>query len=159
METVENFLAHAIQLERDAASRFDQLADAMKSSGNVAVADLFRQLADYSRLHLADARERGGFRDLPVLGPGDFSWPDSESPESAAIWAADPLIGPDEALETALAAETAGYDYYAGILASTRDPEIRRFAREFADEERGHVAELNRWIAARQQGLVQPDQG
>ena len=65
METVEEFLAHAIQLEREAADRFSQLADAMESCGNREVAKLFRQLADYSRLHLADARLRSGFRDIP----------------------------------------------------------------------------------------------
>ncbi|AJP71447.1 ferritin-like domain-containing protein [Sphingomonas hengshuiensis] len=156
METVEEFLAHAIRLEREAADRFDQLADAMKTSGNLGVAKLFRQLADYSRLHLADARERSGYRKIPDLAPHEFEWPDNESPESAAIWAADPLIGPEEALDTALAAEMAGLAYYSGILETTTDPEIRAFAREFVDEENGHVVELKRWIAARQAGRSEP---
>ncbi|PEQ14730.1 rubrerythrin [Novosphingobium sp. PC22D] len=152
METVEEFLAHAIQLEREAADRFGQLADAMKSSGNAEVANLFAQLAHYSRLHLKDARQRSGFRDIPELEPGDFSWPDEESPEAAAIWAADPLIGADEALETALAAELAGLSYYAEVLEKATDPEIIAFAKEFVEEESGHVAELRRWIAARAEG-------
>jgi rubrerythrin len=159
MDTVEEFLAHAIQLEREAADRFDQLADAMETSGNTPVSRLFRQLADYSRLHLADARERSGFRKIPDLGPGDFNWPDSESPETAAIWAADPLISADDALETALAAEMAGLEYYAGVLATASDPEIIAFAREFVEEEQGHVAELNRWIKARKQGKTEPATG
>ena len=154
MQTVEEFLAHAIQLEREAADRFGQLAIAMETSGNRAVAKLFAQLCEYSRLHLADAQARAGFRTIPKLTPDQFSWPDSESPESAAIWAADPLIGPDEALETALAAETAGLDYYASVLDTASDPEIIAFAREFVDEEAGHVAELKRWIAARKAGEV-----
>jgi rubrerythrin len=158
MENVEEFLAHAIQLEREAADRFDQLADAMETSGNAPVAKLFRQLGEYSRMHLADARERSGFRKLPDLGPGDFSWPDSESPETAAIWAADPLIGPEEALETALAAEMAGLEYYAGVLDTATDPEIVAFAKEFVEEEQGHVAELKRWIKARKQGKPAPAQ-
>jgi len=113
---------------------------------------LFRQLAHYSQLHLADARERSGFRDIPDLKPHEFDWPDSESPESAAIWTADPMIGPDEALETALAAEMAGLNYYSGVLATATDPEIIVFAREFAEEESGHVAELQRWIEVRAAG-------
>jgi hypothetical protein len=120
------------------------------------VSRLFRQLADYSRLHLADARERSGFRKIPNMGPNDFNWPAAESPETAAIWAADPLIGPEEALETALAAEMAGLDYYAGVLARATDPEIIAFAKEFVEEEQGHVAELNRWIKARKQGQTAP---
>jgi len=156
VQTVELFLAHAIQLEREAADRFAQLADAMEAGGNKEVGKLFRQLAHYSRLHLADARNRAGFRKIPELGPGDFVWPDHESPETAAIWAADPLIGADEALATALAAERAGLAYYAGILESASDPEIIAFAREFAEEEAGHVAELLRWIEARATGRPMP---
>ncbi len=34
MQSVEEFLAYAVHLERDAALRFDQLANAMKSCGN-----------------------------------------------------------------------------------------------------------------------------
>lgn len=159
LETVESFLAHAIQLEREAADRFAQLADAMEAGGNKEVGRLFNQLAHFSRLHLAEAHKRSGFRDIPDLKPGEFAWPDAESPESAAIWAADPLIGPDEALETALAAEMAGLGYYSDVLAKATDPEIIAFAKEFVDEESGHVAELNRWIAARKAGNKVPAAG
>jgi len=156
VQTVEEFLAHAIQLEREAADRFAQLAEAMEAGGNKEVSKLFHQLAHYSRLHLADARNRSGFRDIPKLHPDEFVWPDDESPEAAAIWAADPLIGPDEALVTALAAERAGLDYYASVQATATNPEIIAFATEFVEEESGHVAELNRWIEARAAGHKMP---
>ena len=110
MESVEEFLAYAIKLEQEAAIRFGQLADAMDSCGNRDVGKLFRRLSDYSRLHLADAKARSGFRDIPDLKPEDFKWPELESPETAAIWAADPFIGREQALEIALDAEAAGYE-------------------------------------------------
>ncbi len=147
MESVEEFLAHAIRLEQEAALRFGQLADAMATAGNREVMGLFRRLSEYSRLHLTDARARAGFRELPKLKSGDFDWPDIESPEAAAIWAADPLIGREQALQVALQAESAGLAYYQGVLDSTKDPEIRALAREFVAEETLHVAELQRWIA------------
>ena len=147
LESVEELLAYAIKLEQEAALRFDQLADAMETMGNRDVQELFRRLAEYSRLHLTDARARAGFRDIPELIPAQFNWPGSESPEAAAIWAADPFIGRDEALQVALEAETAGLNYYQGILDTTHDPEIKAMAREFAEEEGMHVAELQRWIA------------
>jgi rubrerythrin len=156
MDSVEEFLAYSINLEREAADRFAQLADAMDSCGNKEVGKLFRRLSDYSRMHLSEAKLRGGFRDIPQLKPSEFVWPDMESPETAAIWAADPFIGRDQALEIALDAETAGYDYYARIAQTTPDPEIRAMAREFADEESGHVVELKRWIAAHKAGLALP---
>ncbi|MGM9428825.1 ferritin-like domain-containing protein [Hydrogenophaga sp. MI9] len=156
MNSVEEFLVHAIRLEQEAALRFGQLADAMLTQGNREVGRLFRQLADYSKLHLADARERAGYRDLPPLRPEDYSWPDIESPEAAAIWAADPMLGREQALEVALEAEQAGMDYYSNVMKSTIDPELRALAKEFADEEAGHVAELKRWIELHREGKPLP---
>jgi rubrerythrin len=157
MLTVEEFLAYSIHLEEEAATRFGELADAMEGGGNKEVGQLFRRLSAYSRMHLADAQARSGFRDMPKIEPQNFVWPDLESPESAAIWGADPLIGRGEALQIALAAETAGHDYYQSVLDATDDPEIKRFAAEFVEEEAGHIAELKKWIAAHEAGLKAPN--
>jgi rubrerythrin len=146
MQTVEEFLAHTIQLESEAALRFGQLADAMTTAGNREVGLLFRRLADYSLLHLGDARARSGFRNLPVLNTNDYRWPDIESPEAAAIWATDPFIGIEQALQVALDAEAAGLAFYDEVLRTTDDPEMRVLAREFVHEEAQHVAELRRWM-------------
>jgi rubrerythrin len=156
MQSVEEFLAYAVALEREAADRFGQLADAMAQYGNREVSALFRRLSDYSRMHLADAQARSGFRDIPDMKPGDFDWPDLESPETAAIWAVDPFIGREQALEIALEAETAGQAFYQNVFDTTSDPEIKVLAGEFAEEESGHVAELLKWIAAHKAGLVTP---
>ncbi|MGD0430230.1 MAG: ferritin family protein [Acetobacteraceae bacterium] len=156
MQSVEEFLAYAINLESEAADRFGQLADAMDACGNREVGKLFRRLADYSRLHLADARARSGFRAIPAMNPGDFSWPGMESPETAAIWAADPFIGREQALDIALDAEAASRDYYRSVFEATDDPEIRVLAEEFAMEESEHVAELRKWIAAHKAGQAWP---
>ena len=156
MESVEEFLAYAMNLERGAAERFGQLADAMESSGNKDVGKPFRQLSEYSRLHYADAKARSGFREIPDMNPGDFIWPEIESSETAAIWAADRMIGRDAALEIALDAETAGFDFYKTVLDTTKDPEIKALAKEFVEEERGHVRELKRWMAAHKSGKPLP---
>jgi rubrerythrin len=155
---VEEFLAHAIQLESEAAMRFGQLADAMTTNGNAKVGKLFRRLSDYSRLHLSDARARAGFRDAPALRPDEFVWPDLESPESAAIWGADPFIGREEALNIALQAELASLDYYQSIHDTTDDPETKILAKEFVEEERDHVSELRKWIAAHKVGESLPSE-
>jgi rubrerythrin len=159
MKNVEEFLAHTIQLETEAALRFGQLADAMSTAGNKEVGRLFRRLADYSLLHLGDARARASFRTLPVMKAGDYQWPDIESPEAAAIWAADPFIGIEQALQVALDAESAGLDFYAEVLASTADPEIRVLAKEFVEEEAQHVAELKRWMQLHLSGQALPTEG
>lgn len=155
-DSVGLFLAYSIKLEEEAALRFDQLADAMQSAGNKEVGKLFRRLADYSRLHMKSARDRSGFHDMPKFKPGEFNWPDIESPETAAIWAADPFIGREQALEVALEAESASLAYYRDILEKTQDPEVRRFAQEFVDEETEHVAELKRWLVLHHSGQPLP---
>jgi rubrerythrin len=152
MQTVEEFLAYSIHLEQEAATRFGELADAMEAGGNKEVGQLFRRLSDYSRLHLADAKARAGFREMPEIAAQDFVWPDLESPEAAAIWGADPMLSRREALDVALAAELAGHDYYKSVLDSTDDPEIKALAAEFVHEEAEHVAELRKWIAAADAG-------
>lgn len=156
MNTVEEFLAHTIELEREAALRFGQLADAMHTAGNHTVSKLFRRLADYSLLHLGDAKARAGYRDLPDMKSSDFRWPDIESPEAAAIWAADPFIGISQALQVALDAESAGMEFYRNVLESTSDPEIKVLAKEFVAEEAEHVAELQRWIELHRSGAPLP---
>ena len=76
MNTVELFLAHAIQLEREAARRYEDLAATTATDGNAELKEFFTRMAHFSRLHLADAMARGGFRELPVLSPEEFSWPE-----------------------------------------------------------------------------------
>jgi rubrerythrin len=147
MESVEEFLAYAIKLEQEAALRFGQLADAMEAAGNREVGKLFRRLANASRAHMNEARARSGFREMPELDSRDFVWPNLESPETAAIWAADPLIGRDQALEIALSAESAGLEYYRSISETTTDPEIKILAKQFVEEEKGHVTALQKTIA------------
>jgi len=156
MESVEIFLAHTIRLEQEAARRFEQLADAMHTGGNREVSNLFKQLASFSRMHLAEATARSGYREVPELGEADFEWPDIESPETAAIWAADPFIGREQALQVALDAESAGLAYYQSVLESTSDPEIRHFAEEYDAEEAQHVAELKRWLSLHHEGKPLP---
>jgi rubrerythrin len=159
MQSIEEFLAYAIHLEREAADRFGELADAMATYGNAEVGRLFRRLSDYSRLHLAEAQARAGYRDIPELKPDEFEWPDLESPESAAIWAADPFMGREQALQIALDAESAGLAYYKSVFETTTDPEIHVLAREFVAEESAHVAELQNWIAYHKAGRALPVDG
>lgn len=156
MNTVGEFLSYAVKLEEEAALRFGELSDVMQSCGNHDVAKLFRRLSDYSRMHLADARARATFRDMPVLKPEEYNWPDLESPETAGIWVADPLIGRGQALEIARDAEEASLRFYKNIFETTTDPEIRVLAKEFFEEESEHVSEIQKWIAAHKDGRLLP---
>lgn len=147
MDDVKVFLAHAIQLEREAARRYEELTAAMATAGNREVAQFFRQMAEFSRLHLKDAMKRGGFQDIPNLAPSQWQWPDGTSPEAAAWEGIDNLIDVDAALALALDGEERGHAFYAAIAETTQDAEVRHMAKEFAAEEAEHVAELRKWIS------------
>ena len=146
MNDIELFLAHAVQLERDAARRFEDLTHAMQTVGNREVEALFRRLGTLSRRHLKQAMKRAGFREIPRLSAEEFQWPEGVTPEAAGWRGVDDAIDAVGALEVALAGERSGRDYYAAIAERSPDPEVRRAAREFAAEEAAHVQELERWI-------------
>ncbi len=147
MQNVDEFLAHAIRLEEEAANRLGDLAHAMKIYGNHDSAAFFGKLAHFSRLHLAQARARAGYHDLPELKAHEFEWPDGESPEATSMEASHYLMDLDYAMQLSLESEQRGFDFYDGIARTTEDPEIRTMAVEFAAEEAEHVAELKRWMA------------
>ncbi|HJV26144.1 MAG TPA: ferritin family protein [Aromatoleum sp.] len=146
MDDIHLFLAHAVRLEAEAARRFEELADAMHTFGNAEVEAFFRQMATYSREHLAEAQTRSGFRPLPALAPDEYSWPDGTSPETAAWAGVDGLMSVADALQLALQSEQAGREFYAVIAAGSRNPRVKSMANEFAAEEAEHVSALERLI-------------
>jgi Ferritin-like domain len=146
IERVRVFLAHAVRLEAAAASRFDELADAMETWGNREVEAFFRRMAEFSRLHLAEAMARGDFRHVSELPPAEYEFPDIEAPECAQWTGVDGMMGVDDALQVALESERAGLAFYQSVATRTHDPVVKRMAEMFAQEERGHVEQLEHWI-------------
>ena len=147
MDSIRRFLAHAVRLEAEAARRFDELADMMATHGKSDVEALFRQMADFSRLHLEEAMARAGFRYITDLPEDGYDWPDGESPEAASWWGVDAFMDTRDALELALESERRGLAFYQGIADATADPRVAAMATEFAEEEEGHVVQLERRLA------------
>ena len=57
MSDLDTFLAYSVALEEEAAERHDELADMMDVHNNPEVAETFRKLAHYSRLHAQEIRD------------------------------------------------------------------------------------------------------
>jgi hypothetical protein len=110
------------------------------------VAQLFAQLAGFSRLHLAEARKRAGATDLSMHIPPDYAWPDHETPERTALWAGDPSMSRLDALRAALVGERRGYEFYFTVAGTSKDSDITAAAKEFYQEEAEHVQVLEAWI-------------
>ncbi|MGB0697115.1 MAG: ferritin-like domain-containing protein [Rhodospirillaceae bacterium] len=147
MKSVEVFLAHAVALEQESADRFDELADTLEVHHNGEVTELFRKMAHFSRLHLAEAKSMVGPGGLPHIKPWEFQWPGEEAPETVDIEGTHYKMTPWHALTLALESEKTGYDFYASVAESTDDVEIEKLAKEFAEEEAEHVAMLETMIA------------
>jgi rubrerythrin/ferredoxin len=144
--SVEEFHGFAVKVEEDAALHFDKLAEAMKACGNLEVAGLFAQLANFSRLHLAEARKRAAAHGTEAAIPPDYAWPDHETPERTELWAGDPSLSRLDALRAALVGERRGYEFYYSVAGTTKNPEIKAAAKEFYQEEAEHVEVLEAWI-------------
>lgn len=142
------FLAHAVELETEAADRYEELADSMEAHNNIEVASLFRDLAACSRKHRDEVSGiAAAFGPLPSVAPWEFEWDSTaESPEAAAFENTHYLMTAHHALKMALQCETQGCKYYAAVAAETRDPRVAQLAREFADEEAGHVELVRQWL-------------
>lgn len=146
MNDVELFLAHSIELEREAARRYEELAAGMQTEGNRELQSFFARMGANSRKHLAQAVARSGFRDVPVLKSHEFRWPEGVAPETAGWAGVDALIDAATAVQLALDSERRGHAYYQALAVSSTDPEVKVLARSFADEEAEHVAELEKWL-------------
>jgi ferredoxin/rubrerythrin len=146
INTLDEFLGYAVKVEADAAVHFDEIAASMEACGNQEVGKLFRQLAGFSRLHLAEATARAGTLDATKMIPPEYVWPDHATPERTSLWAGDPTLSRVDALRAALQGERRGYEFYAAVAATTKLPEIATMAREFVKEEAEHVRVLEAWI-------------
>jgi len=139
IESAGELLAHAYQMELEAQERYEILAEQMKVHNNVDLAQLFAKLAVVEGIHAKDILEQMKGMDIPEIPSHELKWHGQESPEALDLGEMDYRMTPREALLLALKAEENAYDFFARLLRATNDPEIKRFAAEFAEEEEEHV--------------------
>jgi len=144
---VATFLAHALALEVEAADRYEELADVMEVHNNSEVALMFRQMSEFSRMHGLQVKQRAQGHQLPKLRSWEYRWNTPEPPEVGTPDATHYLMTAWHALSFAMENERRGLTYYASVAADSDDAEVRRLAAEMAEEEREHVATLERWLA------------
>lgn len=149
IETVPEFLLHALELERDSAECYRQLGETMAIHHNPEVADLFRHMADMSEAHASQIVARAEGLMLPEIAPWDFKWGCPGGPESHTFDTGQVsyLMTPLEALQLALQHEIRGRDFYAHVASSAPVMPVRTLAGEMAEEEDAHVDILKDWIA------------
>ena len=145
------FLAHAAELEADAMTRYEELADALQVHNNPEVATFFAQMAREAALHLQEVQELADGRTLPDIPAWEFDWKE-DAPESLSYEAPHYRMSLGEALLLALANERSAGAFYAAYAESSGDPETIELARRFAEEEAGHAQQLEQRLAEVPQG-------
>lgn len=145
MTDLDTFLAYSVSLEEEAAERHDELADMMEVHNQPEVAATFRKLAGYSRLHAQEIRDHARGAGLPRIAPWDFGWETMEGPETADFASVDYLMNTAAALEVAMGNERRAHEFYLGISLESPDDDVRALAAEFAEEEKEHLALLEKW--------------
>lgn len=153
IESVGEFLVHALELEHESAERYRVLAETMAVHHNPEVARLFRRLADMSDAHASEVTAWAEGMLLPEIAPWDFKWQCLGSPEIDCDQVAiDYLMTPLQALELALLNERRGREFYAHVASGSPDRRVRALASEMAEEEGAHVDLLGEWLGRARQG-------
>ncbi|MCU7918268.1 MAG: ferritin family protein [Candidatus Thiodiazotropha sp. (ex Dulcina madagascariensis)] len=145
IDTVGEFLVHALELEEASSDHYEELADSMEIHNNLQVAELFRKLAGYSRQHAKEVQDRTEGMDLPKLTPWDFKWKCPSSPESFCMEEASYMMTTTQAMKIALFNEIRGRDFYLQVAENTANEEVKKIASEMAEEEGWHVEMLREW--------------
>lgn len=140
------FLAHSVELESEARDRYEELADSMAQHHNDPVAQFFLCHAQEASHHLEEVAEQAKGMALPELKAWEFDWPEAEPPETSSYEAMHYRMSLCQAMSLALKNEQAAERYYRGVANSSGDDETARIASQFADEERSHVANLERLL-------------
>ena len=136
----EELLAHAIEIEREAAARYSELGERMRDLGNDVVAELFLRLAGLEKQHEQALEQRAAGLSLPRIAPGEYAWLEDHAPETAAHNLVLNLLNPHSALKVALEAEKRALAFFEAARAQAADPKLAALATEMAAEEGVHIA-------------------
>jgi rubrerythrin len=153
-QTLEEFMAQALAMEREAAARYTDFADALEMHNNHEVATLFRTMAGYEAKHAEQIKAEMGWDTDPPAPPQAATWPGMEAPETPAIDEVHYLMQPWHALQLALASEKRAQAFFAVLSKLAITEPVRRAALQLQAEEAEHVALVQAWIAK----VPKPDQ-
>jgi rubrerythrin len=145
--TIEELMAQALAMEREAVARYTELAEMMETHNNLEVAELFRKMAEYEGHHVAQILADMGWADDAVAARQAGAWAMPEGPESVPIDEMHYLMHPWHALQLALAAERRAVNFFDALVRTTTSDAIRSAAEEMRAEEVEHVALVEAWLA------------
>lgn len=145
--TLDELMAQALTMEREAVARYTELAEMMEVHNNLEVAGLFRQMAQYESRHVEQILADMGWAEDTMAPRVAGAWAGAESPEAVPIDQMHYLMHPWHALQLALAAEQRAVQFFETLAADAHSDALRRAAEEMRDEEIEHVELVRAWLA------------
>ena len=145
--TLEEFMLHALAMERDAIERYTDFADQMETHNNREVAAMFRTMAGYEKKHAQEIMVEMGWTEPPLASLQGVRWPGFDAPEAPAIDEVHYLMKPWHALQLALAAEQRAEAFFGELAKAATNDAVRAKALELQAEEAEHVELVRAWMA------------
>jgi len=130
----------------EAAQRYADLADAMDTHNNRAVAALFRKLSEIESKHAAQIMAAMAWKQPPTPTSAKRPWTGFEAPETTAGDEVHYLMQPYHALELALANEERAERFFGQLARVSVVPSVRKAALEMQAEELEHIALVKAWL-------------
>ena len=140
--TLEEFYAHALAIEHEAAHRYAEFAEHFGDRGEEMLAGLCRNLAALELEHYQQLASGCTHLTLPAIDDRAYHWLDRGSPEAPARDLVFRIATPRQLLEVALAAEWRAHEFFAWIARSAPQAPVREIAAIMAAEETEHV----KWV-------------
>lgn len=137
--TVEEFYAHALCIEREAADRYAEFEQYFAGQGEDVLSRLCRNLAAAERQHFEELARGCESLSLPAIAAADYRWLEAGAPETAARELLYRVATARQLLEIALAAELRARAFFVWVAQTAPSHEIRELASIMAAEEVEHV--------------------
>ena len=144
-ESVEEVFAIAHAMEREAATRYAELAGRMRQEGNATIAEVFDRLAAEERGHVDSVVRWSERKTGRVPDAAHVRWDLSDTfDDEGAGTTAPSLLTAYRALSMAVRNEERAFAFWSYVAAHARSSDIREAAETMAHEELEHVATLRR---------------
>jgi len=140
LDSVEEFYAHALAIEREAAERYAEFTEYFDRRGEEVLAGLCRNLAGAERDHYENLKIACKSLALPAIPEGKYLWLEGSSPEAPARNAFYSIAQPQQLLQMALEAECRARDFFVWIARTSASTPVKELAAIMAAEELDHVA-------------------
>lgn len=146
LHSLDELFALADEMEREAATKYAELAIEMQRQGRPDLVAVFTNLAAAEREHVDSVRRWSQSRRGKTPDPAFVRWdaPETFDADAAAEIKNSKLMTPYRALAMAVRNEERAFAFWSYLAAFADDPEIKRAAERMASEELGHVAILRK---------------